>query len=263
MNSSAMSAKYFGGSAMSLHRHHRCHRRDRRRSRAAATGAALLAVSLLVTGAAGCSGGKSKRGHGSSSKHGGSDSGATGGTVGGTTSGTTGGATGGSTAVPTQSKPSPSGGTSSGTPGTRCRTADLSAMVEVRGPGSAVLVLTNRGKGACTVHGYPAIGGQLADGTDARTGVRREPHPAEPVEFLLKSGASAYAGIKWTACSTSESSCTQVASLVLTPPDQTTRLVAGVLDQRRQSVPQLPVSSGGFTVGSFQAAERGVLFPAH
>lgn len=220
---------------------------NHRRSGLAAGGAALLAVSLLVTGAAGCSGGKKKgRSSSSSSKHDGPDA--------VTTAGTNGGVTFSASPAATR--------TSSATPGTRCRAADLTAAVQVQAAGSALVTLTNKGRNECTVNGYPVLGGRLADNSEARTPLRKEPHPGAPTRITLKPNTTGFAGLAWKPCAKSEPNCTVLATLVVTPPDESAPLVAQVTGLDGKPVAQLPVSAAGFTVGSLQPASQGVLFPA-
>ncbi|MGW4894889.1 DUF4232 domain-containing protein [Kitasatospora sp. NPDC004240] len=216
---------------------------DRRRPGPATVGAALLAVSLLVTGATGCSGGKSKKGRGSSSKHDGPDSNV--------------GSNGGATFSPGTTSTSSASAAANG----RCRAADLGATVQIQQTGSAMVILTNKGRTDCTVTGYPGLGGRLADNRDARTPVKREPHPGPPARFTLKPGTSGYAGLKWASCAKSDASCAVLTTVQLTPPDETSPLTAQLLGTDGKPVAQLPVSAAGFTAGSFQPSNQGVLFP--
>ena len=55
-------------------------------------------------------------------------------------------------------------------------------------------------------------------------------------------------------------SCKVLAGVVVTPPDETTQLTANVLGLDGKMLPQLLVSSAGFTEGSLQPSNEGVVF---
>jgi hypothetical protein len=50
-----------------------------------------------------------------------------------------------------------------------------------------------------------------------------------------------------------------LAGLVVTPPDETTQLTATVLGTDGKPVVQFPVAKAGFTVGTLQPSNQGVL----
>ncbi|MDH6114786.1 hypothetical protein P3T36_001137 [Kitasatospora sp. MAP12-15] len=145
----------------------------------------------------------------------------------------------------------------------RCHTADLRADVQLQpsGAGTAMVMLVNKGARTCTVDGYLGYGGLLADNSRLAVSTARTPYPGPPVRVTLKPGTTAFSGLKWSLCDKSDTSCKVLAGVVVTPPDETTQLTAQVLGLDGKPVPQLLVSSAGFTVGSLQPSNEGVLLP--
>ncbi|MER7757642.1 DUF4232 domain-containing protein [Kitasatospora sp. NPDC097643] len=209
----------------------------RRSSRLLAVGTAALAATVLLTG---CNDDAGSAAAPASTA------------AGGTTTGTTGGAAGagGKATGPAGSAPA----------GARCHADELKAAVQLQGPGSAMVILTNKGSRSCTVYGYPGYGGLLADNSPVEVAVKREPYPGQPVLSTLKPGTSAFAGLKWAVCEKSDPKCKVLAGVRLTPPDETTALTAEVLGLDGKPVAQLPVSAAGFTTGTLQPSNQGVVF---
>ncbi|MFD9125474.1 DUF4232 domain-containing protein, partial [Kitasatospora sp. NPDC059571] len=142
----------------------------------------------------------------------------------------------------------------------RCRTTELKADVQLQGtPGSAMVMLTNRGDRTCTVKGYLGYGGLLADNSRSDVATTRVPQPGAPVTVTLKPGTTAFSGLKWTLCDKADASCQVLAGVVVTPPDETTQLTATVYGTDAKTVLQLPVAKAGFTVGTLQPSSQGVL----
>ncbi|MER8182310.1 DUF4232 domain-containing protein [Kitasatospora sp. NPDC094015] len=155
-----------------------------------------------------------------------------------------------------------SGAQAGGAAGDRCHTADLKADIQLQGdrPGNAMLMLVNRGTRTCTVYGYPGLGGLLADNSRVELPTNRVPNPGQPSSISLKPGTTAFAGLAWAPCSKSDVDCKVLAGLELTPPDETTQLIATVLGTDAKPVNALTVSKAGIRVGSLQPASQGVLF---
>ncbi|MGA5300862.1 DUF4232 domain-containing protein [Nucisporomicrobium flavum] len=94
-----------------------------------------------------------------------------------------------------------------------CRTRDLTAVVTWQPQGDTtqthrgLITLSNKKKNSCTVDGWAAI--SLVNAADEVVPVNTSQvnQPGKPVKITLKPGASAWAGIKWTACDKSDSSC--------------------------------------------------------
>ncbi|GAA2145068.1 hypothetical protein GCM10009760_33300 [Kitasatospora kazusensis] len=149
-----------------------------------------------------------------------------------------------------------------GSPATdRCHTGDLKADVQIQpgGPGSAMVMLTNTGAHTCTVFGYLGYGGLLADNSKVVLSTSRVAHPGPPTRTTLKPGATAFSGLKWSSCDKGDPSCHVLGAIVVTPPDETTQLTATISGLNGRSVPQLTVSTAGFTVGSLQPASQGII----
>ncbi|MEV7025484.1 DUF4232 domain-containing protein [Kitasatospora sp. NPDC093558] len=175
------------------------------------------------------------------------------------TSAATTAATAAATGAASKSAPAP---TSSGKASTRCHTADLKTDVQLQPdfPGSAMVMLTNKGSRTCTVNGYLGYGGLGADNSPIVTGSSRVAHPGAPVEVSLKPGTSAFSGVKWASCDKADPKCKVLAGITVTPPDETTQLTANVIGVDGKPVDQLTVSAAGFTVGSLQPVNQGVVF---
>jgi hypothetical protein len=144
--------------------------------------------------------------------------------------------------------------------GARCKTGELDATVQIQGPGSAMLLLSNKGSRTCTLYGYPGYGGLLPDNSAEVVVVNREPHPGPPVLITLKPGVPAFAGLEWSDCAKSDPTCHILSGLQLTPPDETTPLIADVEGVNAQPVVQLLVSAAGLTTGSLQPSRQSVVF---
>ncbi|MEV4702236.1 DUF4232 domain-containing protein [Actinoplanes sp. NPDC049316] len=94
-----------------------------------------------------------------------------------------------------------------------CRTRDLTAVVTWQPQGDTththrgLVTLSNKKKNSCTVDGWAAI--SLVNAADEVVPVTTSQvnQPGKPVKITLKPGASAWAGIKWTACDKGDSSC--------------------------------------------------------
>ncbi|MFE0458242.1 DUF4232 domain-containing protein [Kitasatospora sp. NPDC058965] len=165
--------------------------------------------------------------------------------------------------------PSATGGaarpTASAQAGGRCRTAELTADIQIQPDhlSSAMVLLTNSGTRTCTVQGYLGYDGLQADNSPLRLATNRVAHPGAPVAVTLKPGTSAFSGLKWASCDKSSPTCHSVATVVVTPPDETTQLTARVLgtDGKPLTEEMLAVSAAGFTVGSLQPSNQGVVFP--
>ncbi|MCQ4081336.1 DUF4232 domain-containing protein [Streptomyces sp. RB6PN25] len=124
-----------------------------------------------------------------------------------------------------------------------------------------MVILTNKGSHTCTVDGYLGYGGLLADNSVVNVPTKREAYPGASVRTTLKPGTSAFSGLKWASCDKADASCKVLAGVQVTPPDETTQLTATVIGLNGKPVDQLPVSAPGFTVGSLQPSNEGVVFP--
>ncbi|MFD8387284.1 DUF4232 domain-containing protein [Streptomyces sp. NPDC059679] len=121
------------------------------------------------------------------------------------------------------------GGTASSTPaapGTRrrCRTSDLRASVGPNRPGAGqenfAIVLTNRSRHTCTVHGFPGVA--FVDGT----GQAVTPDPERATDerqqtVTLAPGASAWSAMVYTSPAITHVTTVTPAALLVTPPDET------------------------------------------
>jgi hypothetical protein len=143
----------------------------------------------------------------------------------------------------------------------RCHVADLKADIQVQGDGSAMAILTNKSSRTCTVTGYLNYRGLLADNSTVAVTTKHVANPGAPVPITLKPGISAFSGVKWTSCDKADANCTVLAGMRVTPPEETTQLTATVIGTDGKPLPQLTVSSAGFTAGSLQPSSQGVVFP--
>ncbi|WP_329564643.1 DUF4232 domain-containing protein [Kitasatospora sp. NBC_01266] len=144
----------------------------------------------------------------------------------------------------------------------RCHTSELKADVQLQPdfPGKAMVMLTNIGKRSCSVYGYLGYGGLLADNSRVTLNTSRVAYPGPSVAATLKPGTTAFSGLKWSSCDKSDPTCHVLAGVIVTPPDETTQLTANVLDDNGRPLPQLTVSAAGFTVGTLQPSNEGVVF---
>ncbi|GAA4997315.1 DUF4232 domain-containing protein [Kitasatospora paranensis] len=142
----------------------------------------------------------------------------------------------------------------------RCHASELKADVQLQGtPGSAMVMLTNKGDRTCTVKGYLGYGGLLADNSRVDVATARVPRPGAPVTVTLKPGTTAFSGLKWTLCDKADATCQVLAGIVVTPPDETTQVTATVYGTDAKTVLQLPVAKAGLTVGTLQPSSQGVV----
>lgn len=188
-------------------------------------------------------------------------------------SATTAAPSGASTVQPSAATPSTPGsaptsngsGSGSATTGTqastRCHTGDLKANVAIQQAGSAMVMLTNKSTHTCTTYGYLGYGGLLADNSKVTVPTTRAAHPGPPVQITLKPGTTAFSGLKWAGCDKGDETCKVLGAVVVTPPDETTQLTAAITGLDGKPVPQLVVSAAGFTAGSLQPSNQGVVFP--
>jgi hypothetical protein len=181
-----------------------------------------------------------------------------GGSGNGTGSGNGSGSSGGSSAGGGTAKPVPAAD--------RCRTDELKASLQFEPPignmTSALLKLSNVGKRTCEVTGYPGLGGLRADNSQIDLKTTRVPFPFPPTSqysTVLKPGANAFAGLKWSPCDKGDASCQVVTGMVVTPPDQTTQVNADISGLENKPVDQFTISPQGITVGTLQPTV-GVLF---
>lgn len=153
------------------------------------------------------------------------------------------------------------GGTAAVSALARCHTSELKADIQLQKPGSAMVILTNKGSRICTVSGYLGYGGLRADNSALSIPTVRRAFPGASIRSTLKPGRSAFSGLKWTSCDKGQVSCNVLAGVQITPPNETTRFTANVLGLNGQPVQQLTVSPAGFVVGSLQPSNQGVVFP--
>ncbi|WP_181442405.1 DUF4232 domain-containing protein [Streptomyces tateyamensis] len=155
--------------------------------------------------------------------------------------------------------------TASAQAGGRCHTGELTVDIQIQPDlvDSAMVLLTNKGSRTCTVQGYLGYDGLEASDRPLKLATNRVAHPGAPVAVTLKPGTTAFSGLKWASCDKASPTCPSVATIVVTPPDETTRLTARVLgtDGKPLTEQMLAVSPAGFTVGSLQPSNQGVVFP--
>ncbi|MEV6212939.1 DUF4232 domain-containing protein [Kitasatospora sp. NPDC051914] len=176
-----------------------------------------------------------------------------------------GGGTGGAAgASPARSSAAPVPATTGGNQAaSRCHTSELKADVQIQPdhPGSAMVMLVNKGTRSCTVFGYLGFGGLLADNSRLDVTTARVAQPGPPTQITLKPGTTAFSGLTWAPCDKSDTNCRVLSGLVVTPPDETTQLTATVLGTDGKTVPQLTVSATGLKTGTLQPSNQGVLLP--
>ncbi|MFE9399274.1 DUF4232 domain-containing protein [Streptomyces flavidovirens] len=143
-----------------------------------------------------------------------------------------------------------------------CRSAHLKADITIQKAGSALVALTNKSNRTCTVEGYLTYGGLRADNTPISVSTHRVPHPGPPVLSTLKPGETAFSGLKWTTCNRADENCKVLFSVIVMPPGDKARIIATVLGMDGKPVNDgLEVRADGFTTGSLQPSNQGVLFP--
>ncbi|MFJ6623469.1 DUF4232 domain-containing protein [Kitasatospora sp. NPDC091335] len=144
--------------------------------------------------------------------------------------------------------------------GSRCKGDEISATVQVKGVGSAMVTIRNTSGRNCTLYGYPGFGGLRADNSADPLAAGREAHPGPPVLVTLKPGKSGYAGLRWSACEKSDTGCHVLTGLQVTAPDETAPVTAEVLGTDGRPVGELLVSAAGLTTGTLQPNGEKVLF---
>ncbi|MFD8521326.1 DUF4232 domain-containing protein [Streptomyces capillispiralis] len=107
-------------------------------------------------------------------------------------------------------------------PGTRCRTAELSAAVGRMDPGAGQrnfpVVLTNVSSRTCTLYGYP--GAAFVDAAGGQLGRDPKRTPGDPATVTLAPGGSAWAGLRYASPGVSGARTATPAALLVTPPDE-------------------------------------------
>ncbi|MEU3574037.1 DUF4232 domain-containing protein [Kitasatospora sp. NPDC036755] len=144
--------------------------------------------------------------------------------------------------------------------GSRCKSDDITATVQVKGAGSAMLTIKNKSDHNCTLYGYPGFAGLKADNSPDVLTANRDAHPGPAVLVTLKPGKSGYAGLKWSSCDKADTSCHVLAGLQVTAPDETAPVTAEVLGTDGKPSAQLLVSAAGLTTGTLQPNSEKVLF---
>ncbi|WP_240746546.1 DUF4232 domain-containing protein [Cryptosporangium phraense] len=105
-------------------------------------------------------------------------------------------------------------------PGGTCSAGQLRIRVirqppdAVGGPVYALVTLTNDSSTACVLSGWP----NTSVAGDGKVIPREVPQPAPPVRVSLADGESAYAALRWSACTKSGDACVTRARLHLGPP---------------------------------------------
>ncbi|MEV5933393.1 DUF4232 domain-containing protein [Streptomyces sp. NPDC052079] len=130
-----------------------------------------------------------------------------------------------SSAVPSESAASTVARTDTGhadRPGTRCRTAELSASVGRVDPGAGQrnfpVVLTNVSSRTCTVYGHP--GAAFVDAAGEQLGPDPKRTPGGAATVTLAPGDSAWAGLRYASPGVSGARTASPAALLVTPPDE-------------------------------------------
>ncbi|WP_316527729.1 DUF4232 domain-containing protein [Kitasatospora brasiliensis] len=144
--------------------------------------------------------------------------------------------------------------------GSRCKSDEISATVQLKGAGSALLTIKNKSNHNCTLYGYAGFGGLRADNSADALTANRDAHPGPATLVTLKPDKAGYAGLKWSACDKSDASCHVLTGLQVTAPDETTPVTAEVLGTDGKPVSQLLVSAAGLTTGTLQKSNDKVLF---
>ncbi|MFG3003451.1 DUF4232 domain-containing protein [Streptomyces calvus] len=107
-------------------------------------------------------------------------------------------------------------------PGTRCRTAELSAAVGRMDPGAGQrnfpVVLTNVSSRTCTVYGYP--GAAFVDAAGEQLGREPERTAGDATTVTLAPGESAWSGLRYASPGVSGARTATPATLLVTPPDE-------------------------------------------
>ncbi|MFJ9442127.1 DUF4232 domain-containing protein [Kitasatospora sp. NPDC101235] len=144
--------------------------------------------------------------------------------------------------------------------GSRCKSDEITATVQIKGAGSAMLTIKNKSDHNCTLYGYPGFGGLKADNSADALSANRDAHPGPAVLVTLKPNKSGYAGLKWSVCDKSDSTCHVLTGLQVTAPDETTPVTAEVLGPDGKPAGQLLVPAAGLTTGTLQPNNEKVLF---
>lgn len=93
-----------------------------------------------------------------------------------------------------------------------CRTEDIAANVTLQPGGKAgirtgLVTLTNESGTECGVHGHAVISLVNPAGAVVDVPAEEVEQPGESIRTALKSGSSAYQGIKWTICDKGDGTC--------------------------------------------------------
>jgi hypothetical protein len=154
-------------------------------------------------------------------------------------------------------------GATTTTAGRRCRTTDLSATVTLQPEptgGStrrALVTLTNTSRHPCVVDGWASI--SLVNAADEVVPVRTAEvrQPGAPVRTTLRTGRTAWAGIKWTSCDKGDASCGAGNTLRFTAPASTGAGVAHLDGFPRPETSDITMKN--LQIGSLQPSSEGVV----
>ncbi|HEY3606626.1 MAG TPA: DUF4232 domain-containing protein [Pseudonocardiaceae bacterium] len=133
------------------------------------------------------------------------------------------------------------------------------AELTMQGCALGLLTLTNAGKQAVTVQGWPAMKFlDAADGT-LPVPVQRVAVPGAGPSIRLAPGRTAFAGVTWVPGDKAETTTYVATTVRLTPPGTAAPVVVSVIgtDGRVSGYPELDLKS--VKVGTWQPASQGVL----
>jgi Protein of unknown function (DUF4232) len=133
------------------------------------------------------------------------------------------------------------------------------AELTMQGGALGLLTLTNAGKQAVTVQGWPAVKFLDAANGTLPVPVLRVAVPGAGPSIRLAPGRTAFAGVTWVPGDKAETTTYVATTVRLTPPGTAAPVVVSVIgtDGRVSGYPELDLKS--VKVGTWQPASQGVL----
>jgi hypothetical protein len=150
------------------------------------------------------------------------------------------------------------------TPVTSGTTAPASAGqftvdLTVQQSGLGLLAITNSGRTAASLTGWPTLTFRNAANEIVAVPVQKVNIPGAPTAVALKPGQTAFAGVKWTNGDKASASTFVATTLDVTPPGAKTGVAASVIgmDGKKQGYYEFDITS--VQVGTVQPSTEGVL----
>jgi hypothetical protein len=135
----------------------------------------------------------------------------------------------------------------------------FSVDLTIQQSGLGLLAVTNSGKTAASINGWPTLTFRNAANETVAVPVKKATVPGAPTAITLQPGRTAFAGVKWTNGDKGSDSTFVATTLDVTAPGATTEVAANVIgtDGKKQGYYEFDITS--VQVGTLQPSTEGVL----